>query len=369
MAEYIMAGCDHHDKTNLLMTAADRGEPEKRSFPNTEAGVKKMIAYLEERKEEAGAKVILFAYEASSLGFALYDQITADGVVGYVLAPTKMKRSQKRRKNKTDVKDAKDQLNALRAHVLAGDDLPEVWVPDPQTRADRSLVRLRLKVAENVGGLKTQINSLLKLHGLKKPTAIKVNWTVAHFAWLQELLEDGDSPLAFSERAVLDSLLRQVRAGEEELDRLQGRIVALSEQPRYAEPVKELCSQVGVGVLTAMVFLVEMGDLSRFHNRRQVGSFLGLAPATFESGERDDRKGHITHQGPARVRKVLNQAVWVRRRHEPKTRAFFDDLEQRDPKRKKIHAVAHMRKLGILLWHRGLEAQQRAGCFPAASET
>ena len=118
-------------------------------------------------------------------------------------------------------------------------------------------------------------------------------------------------------------------------------------------------------MLTALVFLVELGDLSRFRNRRQVGAYLGLVPATSESGQQTDRKGHLTRQGPARVRKVLNQAVWVRRVHEPKTKAFFDDLEQRAPKRKKIHAVAHMRKLGILLWHRGLEAQQRAGCFAA----
>jgi len=112
-----MVGCDHHDRTNLLMTAVDREEPEKRSFPNTETGVEKMIAHLEQRQEETGAKVILFAYEASSLGFALYDQVTAAGIVCHVLAPSKMERSQKRRKNKTDAKDARDQLIALRSHV------------------------------------------------------------------------------------------------------------------------------------------------------------------------------------------------------------------------------------------------------------
>lgn len=238
MAEYIMAGCDHHDESNLLMTAVDREEPEKRSFPNTEAGVEKMMAYLTQRQEQAGAKAIRFAYEASSLGFALYDRLTAAGIVAYVLAPTKMERSQKRRKDKTDAKDARDQLNALRAHVLAGAELPEAWVPDSQTRADRSLLRLRLKVAEHGAALKTQVHSLLKLHGLKKPATIKGNWTAAHCAWLQELLEDAASPLAFSERAVLESLVRQLRANDEELDRLQGRAVTLAKQPRRTQRVR-----------------------------------------------------------------------------------------------------------------------------------
>jgi transposase len=47
-----------------------------------------------------------------------------------------------------------------------------------------------------------------------------------------------------------------------------------------------------------MVFLTEIGDLNRFANRRQLAAYLGLAPAAFESGDRDDRKGRITRQGP-----------------------------------------------------------------------
>ena len=66
MAEYIICGCDHHDETNLLMTAVDREEPEKRSFPNTEAGVQKMSAYLEQRKEQAGANRSCAARSASA---------------------------------------------------------------------------------------------------------------------------------------------------------------------------------------------------------------------------------------------------------------------------------------------------------------
>jgi hypothetical protein len=36
----------------------------------------------------------------------------------------------------------------------------------------------------------------------------------------------------------------------------------------------------------------ELGDLDRFANRRQLADYLGLAPSAFESGERNDRKGH-----------------------------------------------------------------------------
>jgi transposase len=101
-----------------------------------------------------------------------------------------------------------------------------------------------------------------------------------------------------------------------------------------------------------------MGDLSRFANRQQVGSFLGLVPSSFETGEHDDHKGHITHQGPSRVRKVLCQAVWSRLRTVPSERLAYDRIVRRNPKHKKIAVVARMRTLAVVLWHEGLAAQE-----------
>jgi transposase len=112
-----------------------------------------------------------------------------------------------------------------------------------------------------------------------------------------------------------------------------------------------------VGVLTAMVFVTELGDLRRFANRRQVGSFLGLVPSSAESGQAADRKGHITHQGPSRVRKVLCQAVWSRLRSLESERQAYDRIVHRNPKHKKIAVVARMRALAVKLWHTGLAAQ------------
>ena len=363
MAEYIMTGCDPHDKDNLLLIAEDARNPEQRSYPNTQAGRGKMIAELKRRQQESGAKKILFAYEASSLGFGLYEELTEAGIVCFVLAPTKLLRSPKRRLDKPDERDARDILGALRAHVLAGNELPDVWVPDPETRADRALVRMRLNLAEKLTVTKNQVQALLKLHGLKKPASVRNNWTEKFHQWLAELATSPQSPLVPRERLALASLIRQVRSAEEEIQELDRNVAEVATQPRYAEPARTLCGELGVGLLTAMVFLTERGDLSRFQNRRQIGAYLGLVPAKWESGQQDDRKGHLTHQGPARVRKVLNQAVWSRRAHPQQTREFFEDLEKRAPKRKKIHVVGHMRKLAILLWHLGLEAPRRAGSY------
>ncbi|MFH0981546.1 MAG: transposase [Planctomycetota bacterium] len=110
--------------------------------------------------------------------------------------------------------------------------------------------------------------------------------------------------------------------------------------------------------LTAMVYLTEMGDLSRFANRQPVGSFLGLVPSSFETGKDDDHKGHITRQGPTRARKVLCQAVGSRLRCVESERRAYDRVVQRNPKHKKIAVVARMRVLAVTLWHEGFAAQE-----------
>ena len=150
---------------------------------------------------------------------------------------------------------------------------------------------------------------------------------------------------------------------EEQKKELEREVCELAETGRYGEPVRELVKFKGVGTLTAMVFLTEMGDLSRFSNRRQVASYLGLTPTSNESGDNSNRKGHISRQGPGRVRKVLCQATWAALGHDPEVRANYDRMVRRNPKRKNVATVAFMRRLGIRLWHRGLEAQQRVDAF------
>jgi transposase len=121
---------------------------------------------------------------------------------------------------------------------------------------------------------------------------------------------------------------------------------------RRAMPGRRADQDAGVGLLTALVFLTEMGDLARFANRRQIGAYLGLVPRSYESGAAGDRKGHITRQGPSRVRRALCQAVWSRIRQEGPDHAVYQRLVERNPKHKKIAVVAAMRRLGVKRWHR-----------------
>jgi transposase len=244
--------------------------------------------------------------------------------------------------------------------VLAGNELPSVWVPGPRTRDDREIVRVRLDAAAKVTAVKNQVKALLKRSGLRKPSSLGKGWTRGYRAWLRGLL-GSNSTLGPGGRVGLASLLRQLGFLEKEVALLDAEVVKLENRERYAGPAVAMQRLKGVGVLTAMVFLTEMGDLSRFSNRRQVGSYLGLVPSISESGESGDRKGHITHHGNSSIRAVLCQAVWSRVRSDPREEAVYDRIVRRNPHHKKIAVVAVMRRLAIRMWRMGLKAQRRRG--------
>ncbi len=368
MQEYIMVGCDLHDRSMLLKIARGREEAKTRSFSNDAGGRAAMIEYLRAEAEAAGAAKVLFAYEASGQGFGLYDELSDAGFECHVLAPTKMPPSVKQKKNKTDERDALRVLEVVRGHVLAGNSLPSVWIPDLQTRDDRELVRARLDAGRKLTRLKAQVQSLLKRNKVARPASVGHGWTYRFQVWLGGLSKKNSrSALGPGARSALRTLLCQMDSIEDEITELDQAVRELSRSERYATAVEALEEIKGVGLLTAMVFLTEMGDLERFSNRRQVAAYLGLVPSSNESGEADDRKGHITRQGSGRVRWVLCQASWAAIRSNPALRDMYDRLLAKNPKKKKISLVGVMRRLVVMMWHRGLEAQVSAKKKPVSA--
>lgn len=296
-----------------------------------------------------GQGVVWGAYEASSCGWEVYDELGKRGWKVSVLAPTHIAKSVKGRKRKTDLEDARRILEVLMAHGELGMKLPEVWVPGRKVREDRELVRRRLSVAEKLARVKTEIRSLLRMQQVEAPEDLKETWTLKHRAWLKGLCGEKGA-VKGSVRGALSSQVRELEFLSEEVKKLQDEVEELAQEEEYHAPVERMTEVQGVGTLTAMTVYLELGDPKRFRNRQQVGSYLGLVPTSYESGEANDRKGHISRMGPPRIRKVLNQAVLARIRTDAEFKGKYRPLADRRGSKKAI--VAMMRKLGIDLWRR-----------------
>jgi len=350
MSKVIMVGCDLHDRSMLIRFAVGQGDPQQASFSNERLGWGLLIQRLREVADQHQADRIVFAYEASGQGYGLCDFLHDQGVECHVLSPTHLPKTPKSAKQKTDAKDAQMLLEQVRGFVLAGNPLPVVWTPPQRLRDDRELVRARVDASDDTTRIKLQILSLLKRYGIRKPSWYS-SWTKRFVKWLREMAASLDEVVA----PVLDSLLDRYELFRAEQNKLDKAIKKLSQADRYRAGCEELRKLPGVGLLTAMTFLTEMGDLERFKNRRQVAAYLGLCPSSFESGEANDRKGRITRQGPSRLRKMLCQAAWVAVIHCEQSSAAYHRIKGGKSNRTKKALVALMRRLAIKMWHRAVE--------------
>ena len=345
MSMVIYVGLDVHLNSIAAVWGKAKEKPRSMTVPPTEECLRKL-------SREVGTGEIWGVYEASSCGFETYDRLRELGWKMSIVAPTHIAKSTHGKMRKTDLRDAHRLWEVLMSHGELGTELATIWIPSRDLQEEREIVRRRLKLSESSCRVKNGILSLLRMHRIKRPEDMKTAWTQKHVAWMKELA--AGTALSAPVRAVLSSHLRELEFIQGEIQAVQKAVEVLGKDERYEKAVKKMTEVNGVGVLTALTFLLELGDLRRFKNRRQIGSYLGLVPASYESGEADDRKGHITRLGPPRVRKVLNQAAWHLVRLDPLWRKRYERIAYRGGNKTAI--VAIMRRLGIELWHRAKSA-------------
>jgi transposase len=127
-------------------------------------------------------------------------------------------------------------------------------------------------------------------------------------------------------------------------DRIDGEL----RQHAKADPrVKALTTLPGVGQFTPLVMLAEIGDITRFPSARKLASWAGLTP-TVRGSDLTVRHGHISKQGSAWLRWVLNQAAQTAKRS-PEFADTYATIAKR--RGKKIATIAISRKLLTRAWH------------------
>ena len=134
----------------------------------------------------------------------------------------------------------------------------------------------------------------------------------------------------------------QIKALEVEIRKHLGAHIALAKQADRMDSV------VGVGLLTAVTVMAELGDLRRFARSRQLTAFAGMSPRRKESGTSVRGKPHLCKQGSARVRAALYLAASAAVRFNPDMKAFYDRLLAQG-KVRRVALGAVMRKLLVLM--------------------
>ena len=151
-------------------------------------------------------------------------------------------------------------------------------------------------------------------------------------------------------RAAVEPLLETIGSLTERIREYDRRLEKIC-QEHY--PETHLLRQVeGVGVLTALTFVLTLEDPYRFEKSRTVGAYLGLVPARDQSGDSDPQR-HISKEGDEMLRRLLvGSAHYILGPFgkDSDLRRHGEKIASRGAKNsKKRAAVAVARKLSVLL--------------------
>jgi transposase len=295
---------------------------------------------------------VMSCYEAGYDGFWLHRVLKAHGIHNHVLDPASLQVNRRARRPKTDRIDADRLVRALIRH-LRGE--PEacsvVRVPSPEQEDARRLHRERGRlIAERVGHV-NRIKGLCASQGIYDYEPMRKD----RLQRLEKLHTGDGRPLAPRLKAEivreikrLECLLEMIATVETERD-----AILESGKSRHlnADKIKMLARLKAIGPEFSTTIVGEV-FYREFANRRQLGSYVGLASSPFCSGSLGRDQG-ISKAGNAKARAMMIELAWSWLRYQPDSalsRWFRERVGNLKGRPRRIAIVAMARKLLVALW-------------------
>jgi transposase len=288
----IVMGLDQH---RAQITAewldTETGEiSRKRIAPADRAGIRRFAAAFRGRELEV-------ALEATTGWRFVVEELQAIGAIVHLAEPaeTAARRGTKKRA-KSDRADARH----LRELLMVGR-LPESWIPPEHLLELRARVRLRHTLVDQRREWQQRIQAVLYHHGVPPRS-----WLLGAEArgWLATL----ELPPAASEQITI--ALALIDAHDAQLAPLDADLRAYAKRQRGC---RALMRHYGIGPLTSITILAELGDARRFRSSREAVRYSGLDITVHQSDARR-APGRLSRQGPSALRWALFEAAQCARR-------------------------------------------------------
>ena len=326
------------------MFAVDASEPWRR----LEEMVQRLDQLAGQWAMPADRQVVVI-YEAGQDGFWIARALASRGIQVVVVDAASIPVARQARRAKTDRLDALLLLRSLQSWLSGQRDCRRVvHVPEAQAEMQRHLARDRGELQKEVGQHRDRLRKLLRTVGCWQELQGDVR---ARLEAGEFVCADGQAlPTELRERLQRES--ERLQMAQQQLAALErGLLAQLPEQLR--ERIAQLAQLKGVGWVGATRLVLEL-YWRNFHNRRQVGSCVGLVAQPYDSGDSRVDQG-ISKQGNRRVRALLIEMAWMWLRYQPDS-AMAQWFAQRtaasasNKRGKRIAIVAVARRLAIALW-------------------
>jgi transposase len=256
----------------------------RRISPVHRAGVRRFCEQFRGQKLEV-------ALEATTGWRFVAEEFRRVGAVVHLAEPAE---TAARRANKKRAKSDRADARHVRELLMIGR-LPESWIPPDHILDLRARVRLRHTLWHQRGSGSSA----------SRPCSIT---TVARSSNL--MTSEGRSwlaaqPLPAAAREQITVALGMIDALDRQLAPVDKELRAYA---RRQPGCKALMGQFGVGELTAVTIVAELGDAGRFSSSRDAVRYAGLDITVYQSDQRR-AAGHLSRQGPPALRWALIEAT------------------------------------------------------------
>jgi transposase len=268
-------------------------------------------------------------YEAGYFGFWLHDHLEEYGGTCIVTPPSLIPQDYGSHV-KTDRKDSRKL-----ARLLAKDLLKEVWVPSPDERCHRQVIRRRRQLIGDRVRTQNRIKSELRFFGIELPAPTG--------KWSQQYLQNLRR-MRLPDRWLQESfqrLLEEYDFLSEQITKQTKLLTQLADLPRYKERITILRTVPGIGLIAGMELLLELQDVARFRRADQLAAYVGLTPSQYSSADKV-RMGRITAIGKNNLRGTLVEVAWRLIGKDRAMRRKYDRIKVRSGSKRAIIAVARM---------------------------
>ena len=193
-------------------------------------------------------------YEACCCGYSLYRQLSQQGWEVLVVNATDVPVINKQQQYKTDKVDCRHLCKQLQADQLRG-----IFVPDEKQEQLRSLFRQRNNLTKVLRRVKSHIKGELLYYAISLPENYdNNNWSKEMLGWLQSL------PWKYGTgQSSLHSKLRHLHFVYYEWLQVSNQLRACGRR-EYKQDYYLLRTVPGIGPLTAIGILAELGNIRRF---------------------------------------------------------------------------------------------------------
>jgi len=276
-------------------------------------------------------------YEACCCGYTAFREFSEVGWEVLVVNSPDVPVINKQQIHKSDTVDCRHLCKQLQAGQLRG-----IYVPDEKQEQLRSLFRQRNNLTKALRKIKCHIKGELLYYGINAPKCYdNNNWSKAMLSWLQSL------PWKYKTgQSSLQSKLRHLHFVYYEWLQVSNELRAYARR-EYKKDYYLLRSVPGIGPLTAIGILAELGDVRQFKKFDRLCSYVGLVPSVYSSGEKVQTRG-LTPRSKQLLRSYLIEASWTAVRRDMALHEYYRSHAGK-PANKIIVKVA--RKLLSRMWH------------------